>query len=698
MSCWSAFSYQNRRLQRWLALALAVVSISNVWAQDNLRWRWSNPTPHGGNVFDMTYGLGLAVQVAERGQIYTSEDLVFWEPRASQTTNSLRAVTFFGKRLIITGERGTVLYADSLADFKRVDLGTGDWLESVAASSNLLVAVGDNAAIYTSSTGTNWQRHTPPFSNWLRSVAYSPLLNLFAVVGESGRIATSGNGTSWTIRTSGTNRHLNYIRWETDGFWVVGEGGLTLTSANGTTWNPVATGATNTLFAAAALLDSRLVVGDREVRRREDSTWLNDLTATNDFPAPAWTYYRSLGLGSLYFIAGRSGMMAEGFKTNGTGSHVWVTRKQPIRNWLWEVQRLPDFYVTVGYAGTVMTSSDGIDWSLELVPSSVTNTVFLGVGGTTNCLLAVGDHGSVITSPHQLVSVVLTNADNTLTTNDVSTLGVFWYDQPRPVTNDLQGVTMFNNQFVVSGSQGRIMTSPDGTNWTLRATPVNTFLSGLAADANGLVAVGQAGVMLTSPDGANWTQLPSGTTNWIYRVRHLGNQFIAVGQNGTILASPDGTNWTSRVSGTTRWLNDLTWLADTYYIVGTQGAVLSSTNGVNWSYRGTITEKSLYGVAHHQGKLLAAGVEGAIVRSPVVPDLTPVQFLKYARVETNRHNLFLIAGQPDQRFTIDHTASFTNWNVGPTFEFLDSSGTLLILEDTGTNAVPQEFYRATLVP
>jgi len=38
-------------------------------------WRWSNPTPHGGNVFDMAYGLGVTIQVCERGQIFTSDDL-----------------------------------------------------------------------------------------------------------------------------------------------------------------------------------------------------------------------------------------------------------------------------------------------------------------------------------------------------------------------------------------------------------------------------------------------------------------------------------------------------------------------------------------------------------------------------------------------------------------------------------------------
>src|ERR1041384_4988637 len=98
-----------------------------------LRWRWSNPRPHGNNVVDMVYSplLGLGVQVAERGQLYTSDDLSTWLPRDSGVTNSLRAVTFFGSRIVITGESGVVLYADSPASFKPGTLQDGptdDWL------------------------------------------------------------------------------------------------------------------------------------------------------------------------------------------------------------------------------------------------------------------------------------------------------------------------------------------------------------------------------------------------------------------------------------------------------------------------------------------------------------------------------------------------------------------------------------------
>ena len=44
--------------------------------------------------------------------------------------------------------------------------------------------------------------------------------------------------------------------------------------------------------------------------------------------------------GSLFLIAGRTGMILEGFQTNVVGAYLWVSRSRSIRNWLWELQRL----------------------------------------------------------------------------------------------------------------------------------------------------------------------------------------------------------------------------------------------------------------------------------------------------------------------------------------------------------------------
>ena len=141
---------------------------------------------------------------------------------------------------------------------------------------------------------------------------------------------------------------------------------------------------------------------------------------------------------------------------------------------------------------------------------------------------------------------------------------------------------------------------------------------------------------------------------------------------------------------------------DGYY---TQGTVLTSTNAVDWTNRGTITLKSLFAAATDSEQLIVVGIEGIILRSQVVPNLTPVSILSYSRFEsddsTTVNNLFLFGGEADQQFTLDSRLAFdTNtWVTGLRLEFYDGSDTFYYLETMpATNAPPQRFYRGTLTP
>ena len=704
-------------LRCWLGAAILVLLPLEGMAAASapLRWRWSNPAPHGGNVVDMAYSpaLGLGVQVAERGQLYTSDNLSTWLPRDSGVTNALRAVTFFGPRIIVTGQAGVVLYADSVIDFKPgmlLDGPSGDWLEALAASSQTVVAVGDNAAVYTSTNGVTWKRQTPtlptkPLDQWLRGVAFGN--DTFIAVGENGLIATSADGTNWTRRTSGTATNLNRVAFTGNYFTAVGEGGLTLTSTNnGSSWFSEKTGATNDLFHTSNGDSSRLVIGENEVRLQNSLNWSDQLAQSNG--PPAWSYYANIGRLDFYLIAGHTGLIAEGYSTNDI-SYYWLSSSDSIRELLFDLTWVTNFYVAVGDRATVMTSDDGVDWSLEFVPDSVTNSIFLGVGGTTNLLIAVGNQGSLIFSPYAETNLTFTNVVGTnvvVTNRTVSTFGINWYAvRPRPTTNDLQGVGVFGNLYLITGDNGTVLTSADGTNWTPRTSRTQALLGSVAASSNTIVVSGQAGTILTSTDGTNWVLQASRTTNWLYRVRYLGGQFVTVGQNGTIMTSADGTTWNPRSSGTTKWLTDVTWVDGTYFVVGTQGTVLTSTNAADWTSPGTITLKSLYAVATDSRQLITAGVEGVILRSQIVPDTNRISILSFSRFEDSSsasvNNLFLFAGHTDQRFRLDSRLGFdtNNWIFGPQFEFYDSSGTFYYLETLpASNAPPRKFYRGTLTP
>lgn len=670
-----------------------------------LRWRWSNPSPHGGNLVDMAYSpvLSLGVQVAERGQIYTSGDLDLWLPRDTFLTNALRAVTFFGQRIVITGENGVVLYADNVNQFQTgslLDGPTSDWLEGVTASPSLLVAAGDNGAIYTSTNGVTWKRQNSGTNTWFRGAAWGA--QTFVVVGENGGIFSSPNGTNWFRRTSPTGAHLNRVSFAPGRFTAVGDSGVTLSSTNGgVNWFLESSGATNSLQYVTTGGADRLVDGVSEVRLEENKVWSNELAKTNG--PPMWTYYSAIGLPGFFLIAGQTGMQAEGYQVSDL-PYFWLMPNASVRNWLWDVMHLPAFYIAAGDFGTVMSSGNGVDWTLELTPPSTTNTTFLGIGGNTNLLLAVGDSGTIIYSPNIVTNIVFTNQSGVVVTQTVSTLGVTWYPAPSPTAEDLQAVGVLSNSlFVVGGGNGVLFTSLDGTNWTPRASGTTNLLTSITEWPGGLIAGGDNGTLVTTPDGLDWKKINLNTTNWLYRVRWLNQTLIAVGQKGTILTSADGVTWSNRTSGITAWLNDVAFVGDAWFAIGVNGTVLTSTNLVNWTSRGTLTKKALYGAATDSKQLVLVGVEGVILRSQVVPDLTPVTFLDYTRIATNNaaYNIFLFGGKPDQRFTLNRTTNVVSstWTSGTPLEIFDGSGTLYYLETiTGTNIPPSEFYRTTLGP
>lgn len=693
-------------------VCLALICVTTCHGE-NLDWRWSNPQPHGNNILDMEFHNGLYVQVTERGRIYTSRDLTTWSLRESGTTNFLRAVGFLGDRIVIAGESGTVLWADSPDQFNRVDLGTSDWLEDVAASANLAVAVGDNGAVYTSSNGIQWQRQSSGVTDWLRSVSFGTPngTGKFIAVGESGTVLSSANGAQWQKVTPFTGQDLNHVNWIGNQFWALGDAGSAFISNDGSAWYSVSTGATNDLFATARSPEHMLIAGAAEVRSLpwtiRGAPWSDELSAADSFPAPVWTYFSSLWDGTSFLVAGRTGMMAEGFKnpdTNSTDPIVWLPLDDSIRNWLWDVRRFSDLYIAVGDRATVMTSPDGVDWTLELVPNSATNSIFLGIGGRTNLAVAVGNGGSIIISPETFQTVTTTNTDGTVTSNEVSTLGIMWkqgYVSTRPTTNDLHGVAAFGDRIILCGGNGTVLSSTDGTNWQNHVTRVGSFLSAAESYPGGVVLSGDKGTILTSSDGQNWIKRETGTTNWIYRVRHVGGKLIGVGQNGTILTSSDsGVSWQQQNSGTSRWLNDIHWIDGSFYIAGTQGTLLRSADSIHWTPLGTITEKSFYGLSSNGGQLVVVGTEGIILRTQIVPNTTPI-FVQFDHLHSTHSNVatnqFIFSGQADQKFTLERTSELNQWSAGPQFEFLNSSE-LIFYSETVTNPPPREFFRARLQP
>ncbi|MCU0783239.1 MAG: hypothetical protein MUF81_04165 [Verrucomicrobia bacterium] len=667
-------------------------------------------------MLDMLVTSDLAAQVGDGGRVYVQGTDERWTPAVTGVTNYLRGVALMNDRFIVVGENGCILWSEYGDVFETAQLSptTTDWFEGVAASAQRAVAVGDNGSIYTSTNGVNWTTNSSGTTEWLRGVAFGN--GTFLAVGENGKILRGSGNNSWTAVTSGTATHLNRVRYFSNGsggqFIAVGNGGVALSSATGTApWTSLSSGTTNNLFDVALNDTGTLLVGDQEVRFRTTggSTWTNQITALPTNAPPAWVYLSAYGNSNSWLVAGRTGLLIEGSRTNGS-NYVWQPSPDSSHAWLWDVTVQKGIYVAVGDLATIQTSLDGILWAREVVPVPHTNTVLLGVGGTTNLLLAVGNAGNVLISRAGLTNLTITNYYGTnivITNSTFETLGLVWTNLPTFTTNTLQGVAAVNNLFVLSGDKGKIFTSPDGTNWSARTTPTTNFLSSVAIGPGTCVAVGNRGTMLRSgADATNWTSVSLGTTNWLYRARWLGNQYVVVGQNGVIYTSVDATNWIARTSGTTRWLTDVAFLDGKWFVTGYQGTLLSSTNLVNWTPSSLPTIKSLYAAATKSGQLVVAGIEGIVLRNQIEPELFPVCFLGYNRSVVSAANavasvyeLFLFGGVPDQFFEFQTSTNLNVWQTNAALELFDASGTIYLLRTRAlTNTPPVELYRTRLLP
>ncbi len=140
---------------------------------------------------------------------------------------------------------------------------------------------------------------------------------------------------------------------------------------------------------------------------------------------------------------------------------------------------------------------------------------------------------------------------------------VFWSNySPSGVTDDIWCVTYANGTFAAVTSQGNLLTSSNGLNWSSVAVDVGVWLTSIAYGNGTWVVVGDKGTILTSPDLKTWVRCTAVTNNRLNGVvfgpsNHTagpltpggpltsnGSLWCAVGEAATIITSPDAQTWT----------------------------------------------------------------------------------------------------------------------------------------------------------
>ena len=264
--------------------------------------------------------------------------------------------------------------------------------------------------------------------------------------------------------------------------------------------------------------------------------------------------------------------------------------------------------VAVGDLGTIVSSPNGVDWTVQR--SGRTNDL-LGVTWAEGRFVVVGESGTILTSED----------------------GSNWIARRAALAGaDLEDVVWAGKQFVAVGENGTIATSADGVIWTLQsAMMARARFVGLAWSGERILAVSDGtpeGAL--SQDGVNWHWIYDTTRNHRRAVTWGAGRFVSVGTaeamtgptgeallvSSAIQTSVDGVEWIGRLPDTVASLQGIAWSGSRFVAVGGSGALFTSENAETWSDRRAAVDGNLNSVAWSGDHFVAVGEAGTILTSP----------------------------------------------------------------------------------
>ncbi|MGK0240237.1 MAG: hypothetical protein ACI92G_003722, partial [Candidatus Pelagisphaera sp.] len=432
-------------------------------------------------------------------------------------------------------------------------------------------------------------------------------------------------------------------------------GGILLSSDDGVSWvthdttyanslNDVAYG--NGLYCVAT-------AGSGPVYFSSDlENW--DMVSSSVLPSNSDNVYFANG---LFFFGGAHFGNSPGIVTTADGI-TFNNPTTPGQHTIRDIIFANDLYVTVGDGLEIMTSPDGITWTLRPTGAPIEglgegllniryfNGLFV-VGGKQNTILTSPDG---ITWTHQPFTEDSSwffdswynggtyyfpgRQGKLWTTADWAA----WTEIKLDSNSDIYNIVNAEGLTVVTGRNGNLFTSPNLTDWTNRKTGFDQNFSGIAHGSGMFVASDFDGNIIGSADGVSWSTVftPGIDIGWQTVIFEDG-KFVAMSSEGEWVLSPTGLSgqWSLPTIGFEGFpgINALRFLDGDWWVVGRDGFLRSSANLTNWDTHDIVTDNDLEDIFYNDGTFIAVGQGGEIYSSADGSTWTP-------RVSTTSNNLF----------------------------------------------------------
>jgi hypothetical protein len=353
------------------------------------------------------------------------------------------------------------------------------------ASGSCIVTGLTNGVAYTfSATATNVAGTSTASSATYPTTPYS----------AATAVAAAGTGSIWTLRTATNSGVWNALAYGNGRWMAVGSNSSHMTSTDAITWNAVTT--INHSWKGIAYGNNTWVaVGERSYDQGRVMYSTNGTTWTDQLGTTVGKNWSSLTFGNGLFVAVSdeiAGTTTQQVTTSPNGV-TWTTRSSSTaaewKSVVYDAAANSGAGLFVAVAeDRVMTSTNGTDWTTQTVPTGRWTDVAYGNG--------------------------LWVATQSLYENETT--------------------------------QNRIVTSPDGVNWTARSTLTSTdrAWTGIVYGNGGWVAISSNFTdVMTSSDAINWTAQYSADTdqNWNV-IGYGGGKLVAIARSSnSYLDAPNNT-------------------------------------------------------------------------------------------------------------------------------------------------------------
>lgn len=539
--------------------------------------------------------------------------------RAPRSSYSL-SMAFNGKTYVATNS-ATSSSSDLIVWDEQSTMSSDNAIAWNGSTTSPMFVRGGFFGMYSSTDGIAWSGGYNTSANPPNAISYSSTLPLWVAVGNAGYVYRSSDGVNWSSANP-TSADLYSVVWTGTKFVAAGVGGTVITSPDGVNWTAYTLPVSLRLGVSPSLLVGCSAANENGMYTSTDG--IN------------WTYTGSTiaGCNSVIYAGGKWVAVGLGFSATSSDGTTWTKGSSAVGN-LQSVVYDGTQYVASGTDGlsspAVYTSPDGNTWKLK---SAYTSNISIARSPATGRLVVVTSTDKSLVSTDNGITWQYGGFDATQT--GAFFTSVTWYPALNTfiavggsgLLSSSDGLTWtpFGTEacdkieaspsLLVSSCTfpGLIYTSVDGANWAAPTYPSTQGVNDTFWTGSQWVALGNGGDIVTSPNGTDWTLRASGTTNALYGSAASPSVLVAVGYSGTIVTSSDnGATWTKQTSVTSSTLKSVVWTGTRFVAVGNSGVVVSSTNGINWTTQPTGYDTLFASDPYHLNDIIQAGTSLVLI-------------------------------------------------------------------------------------